>query len=97
VVRWVVMLLYRFHTLLPQLVVRRVAMLLHHICTLHLRHIHTLSSQHVHSGGADNSGGWKNTSHTTQALTMMKKRNEWTRDDGENLVLLNFIISLSFI
>jgi hypothetical protein len=27
----------------------------------------------------------------------MKKRNKWTHDDKENLVLLNFIISLSFI
>jgi hypothetical protein len=27
----------------------------------------------------------------------MKKRKEWTRGDEENLILLNFIISLSFI
>jgi hypothetical protein len=32
--------------------------------------------QPVHSRGGDNSGGGDNTSHTTQAPSMMKKRNE---------------------
>jgi hypothetical protein len=53
--------------------------------------------QPVHSGGDDNSGGGDNTSHTTQAPSRMKKRNEWTPADEEKLVLLNFIISLSCI
>jgi hypothetical protein len=53
--------------------------------------------QLVHSGGGDNSGDGENTSHTTQAHSRTKKRNEWTRNDEKNLVLVNFIISLSFI
>jgi hypothetical protein len=36
------MLLYHIHTLDPQLVVRRVVMLLHLIRTIYLHHIHTL-------------------------------------------------------
>jgi hypothetical protein len=51
----------------------------------------------VRSGGGDNSGGRENTSHTTQTPSRMKKQNEWAHDDEENLVLLNFIILLSFI
>jgi hypothetical protein len=51
--------------------------------------------QPVHSGGDDNLGGGDNTSHTTQAPSRMKKRNEWTLADKEKLVLLNFIILLS--
>jgi hypothetical protein len=53
--------------------------------------------QLVWSEGGDNSGGGENTSHTTQTTSRMKQRNEWTHNDEENLILLNFIISLSFI
>jgi hypothetical protein len=53
--------------------------------------------QPIHSRGGDNSSGGENTSHITQALVRMKKRNEWTIDDEKNLVVLNFIILLSFI
>jgi hypothetical protein len=53
--------------------------------------------QPVHSGGDDNSGGGDNTSHTTQALSRMKKRNEWTPTNEEKLILLNLIISLSYM
>jgi hypothetical protein len=55
------------------------------------------SPQTIHSGGGDNSGGGENTLHTTQAPAMMMKRNKWTRNDDENLIVLNFIILLSFI
>jgi hypothetical protein len=40
--RRVVMLLHDIHTLLPQPVVHRVVILLHHIRILHLRYIHIL-------------------------------------------------------
>jgi hypothetical protein len=52
-------------------------------------------AQPVHSEDDDNLGNGDNTSHTTQALSRMKKRNEWTPTDEEKLVLLNFITSLS--
>jgi hypothetical protein len=52
-------------------------------------------SQHVHSVGGDNSGGRDNISHTTQASSRIKKRNEWTPADEKKLVVINFIISFS--
>jgi hypothetical protein len=55
------------------------------------------SPQTVHSRGGDNSGRRDNTSHITQALSSMKKRNEWTHGDEKNLILLNFIILFFFI
>jgi hypothetical protein len=58
-------------------------------------HSPVLQPQPIHSGGGDNSGGGENTSHTTKALTRMKKKNKWTHDDKEELVILNFHISLS--
>jgi hypothetical protein len=108
VIHQVLMLLYRIHTrhlhymatqhihiLLPQLVVRRMVLLLNHIHTLHPPIYLYPPAQPVHSEDDDNLGNGDNTSHTTQALSRMNKRNEWTPTDEEKLVLLNFITSLS--
>jgi hypothetical protein len=51
--------------------------------------------QPIHYRSGDNSSGGENTSRTTQTLTRMKKRIDWTRSDEENCVVLNFIILLS--
>jgi hypothetical protein len=50
--------------------------------------------QPVRSGGGDNSDGGENTSHTTQAHSRMKKRNEWIHDDEKNVLLLIFCRTL---
>jgi hypothetical protein len=52
--------------------------------------------QPIHSGGDEHSSGGQNTFQTTQTPARTEKRNEWTREDEENLFVLKFILSLSF-
>jgi hypothetical protein len=51
----------------------------------------------VMTTGVGEGGERRDTSHTTQAPSRMKKRNEWTHGNEKILVLVNFIILLYFI
>jgi hypothetical protein len=52
--------------------------------------------QPIHSWRGEHSAGGENTSQKIQAPARSKTRNEWTCEDEENLVGLNFILSLLF-
>jgi hypothetical protein len=53
-------------------------------------HSPVLQPQPIHSEGGDNSGGGKNTSHTTKALTRMKKK-----ISGPTMTRKNWLFSIS--
>jgi hypothetical protein len=76
--------------------VHRVVLLFNHIHTLHFRHIHTLHLN-LFTPKVVTTQVEGTTPPIQLKLHQGWKKNEWACDDEKFLVLLNFIISLSFI